>query len=123
MVNVSKWVRSLFWTKTLFFTKVIHFKKSTIKSALSKNIVIYLILIITNKKKLEFAYYYISCRKFITAKTTANTLSEIVADLVDRSFVGFVDRSFVGFVGHPFVDLVDHPFAGSLDQPVFGPVQ
>ncbi|PEA30214.1 hypothetical protein COO18_16515 [Bacillus toyonensis] len=77
------------------------------KSALSKNIVIYLILIITNKKKLEFAYCYISCRKFITAKTTANTLSEIVADLV----------------GYPFVDLVDHPFAGSLDQPVFGPVQ
>ncbi|PFY32500.1 hypothetical protein COL48_12215 [Bacillus toyonensis] len=69
------------------------------KSALSKNIVIYLILIITNKKKLEFAYCYISCEKFITAGVTVNILSEIVADLVD------------------------HPFAGSLDQPVFGPVQ
>ncbi|PHD00971.1 hypothetical protein COF54_27090 [Bacillus toyonensis] len=74
------------------------------KSALSKNIVIYLILIITNKKKLEFAYCYISCEKFITAGVTVNILSEIVADLV----------------GYPFVD---HPFAGSLDQPVFGPVQ
>ncbi|AYF85394.1 hypothetical protein D7J84_30995 (plasmid) [Bacillus thuringiensis] len=61
---------------------------------------IYLILIITNKKKLEFAYCNISCEKFITAGITVNILSEIVADLV----------------GYPFADLVDYPFVGSLDQ-------
>ncbi|MEH7750140.1 hypothetical protein V7457_02785, partial [Bacillus toyonensis] len=68
--------------KTLFCNEIIQFKKSAFKSAPSKNIVIYLILIITNKKKLEFAYCYISCRKFIAVGTTVNTLSEIVADLV-----------------------------------------
>lgn len=76
--------------KTLFCNEIIQFKKSTIKSAPSKNIVIYLILIITNKKKLEFAYCYISCGKSIAAGTTVNTLSEIVADLVGHPFVDFV---------------------------------
>ncbi len=80
-----------------------------------KNGVIYLTLVITNKKKLEFAYCYISCRKFITAGTTINTLSEIVADLVGYPFADLVDYSFV--------DLVGHPFAGLLDQLVFEPVQ
>ncbi|PEE15941.1 hypothetical protein CN327_09725 [Bacillus cereus] len=72
---------------------------------LQKNIVIYLILIITNKKKLEFAYCDISCGKFITAGITLNILSEIV----------------VALVGYPFVDFVGHPFVGSLDQLVIEP--
>ncbi|PGM34738.1 hypothetical protein CN941_25805 [Bacillus cereus] len=68
-------------------------------------IVIYLISIITNKKKLEFAYCYISYGKFITAGITVNILSEIVADLVD----------------YPFADFVGHPFVGLLDQLVIEP--
>ncbi len=98
-------------------------KKSTYRSALSKNGVIYLTLVITNKKKLEFAYCYISCRKFITAGTSVNTLSEIVAALVGYPFVALAGHLVVALAGYPFVALVGHPFVDSLDQLVFEPVQ
>ncbi|EJQ94057.1 hypothetical protein II1_04633 [Bacillus cereus MC118] len=69
---------------------------------LQKNIGIYLILIITNKKKMEFAYCNISCEKFITAGITGNILSEIVVHLVGYPFVALVGYPFVVLVG-PFV--------------------
>ncbi|PHE59268.1 hypothetical protein COF52_00625 [Bacillus pseudomycoides] len=56
---------------------------------------VYLILKITNKKKLKFTYCYIRYGKFTASWIVRNALIEIV-----------VGRPFANLVGHPFVDLV-----------------